>query len=898
MLIDYFRKSVAARLYAIILTVVFLMSFLGGYFYILNTKDLVAYEQILSTLSHVNSLPFKVSDTVNKIMRYRDDINDVLEQEVVAEIETLTRNTRKYIEACHNDDCRHSAEGLNSIILNLQQTANEVFQYSKRNQVTEELYQSIDLLGIIVDVSQTNVQRFISIELDYASQLRQRIADQKRGVKLLILMSSGFLVALLGSLLIFVRHSVIAPLVKLQNALIAYHENRKVIHLETRSQDEIGRLATVFNEMLEAIKKREQKILESEKRYRTIIDNLQDVYCRTTLDGQIEMISPSASRIFGYPKGFDFTGLNIQEILYVDPRDQVTLLDHLAKSRALTNYELLLKKNNRTPINVISSLAYYYDENGNVSGIEGILTDITDLKQANQRLEDSKEEFRQLYQQAPVMLHNINTEGVLIEVNRYWLETLGYTRVEVLGKQSIEFMAPESRQQFIELFPHLHKNLFIKDNEFQFITKKGETIDTIVSANMVKDFSGEWTGARVAIVNVTEHKRAMLEKEKLTQQLHQAQKLEAIGTLAGGIEHDFNNILGVIVGQAELIDIFNSEEGSPIKSRLNQILEASERAKNLVMQILTISRISTFATVPVDLVPLAKEVVKFIRSSTPSTIAIRQNIAGDKMVVLSDPSRMHQVFLNLCTNAVQAMEASGGMLDITIRSVELDETSVTQYPALTAGSYIMVVISDTGPGMPPDVKEKIFEPYFTTKREGEGTGLGLAVVHGIVKNQGGHVSVYSALGKGTTFRVLLPQTDDDGSTFNIKQSEELIKGNESVLLVDDEEQLLMTASDILIHLGYKVTTCIDPVEALNLFKEFPSQFDLVITDLTMPNLTGIQLIRELKKIQLEIPVILCSGFGRGVTEESAEKEGVNAFLYKPLTTRLLSQTIRSILTKE
>ena len=389
--------------------------------------------------------------------------------------------------------------------------------------------------------------------------------------------------------------------------------------------------------------------------------------------------------------------------------------------------------------------------------------------------------------------------------------------------------------------------------------------------------------------------RDISNEHQLEKQLRQSQKLESMGTLAAGIAHDFNNILAVIVGQTELIELFDTDKDSPVRPRLKKILKASYRAKNLIDQILAISRQREVSNVPVDLVPMAKEVAKFIRSSAPSTIDIIQNITEKQTVVLSNPSRIHQIFLNLCTNAVQAMGAENGALEISIESVFFDKISIQQYPDLSEGNYAMIVIADTGPGISKEVQRKIFDPYFTTKNEGEGTGLGLAVVHGIVKSQKGHITVYSEQGRGTTFRVLLPQIENDIISVKEEADYSIEHGTESILLVDDDEQLLHTGSDILENLGYKVTIHSSPDAALKAFSCEPSYFDLVITDFTMPGLSGFDLYKELSKIHPDIPVILCSGFGKGVTDESAKREGFRALLNKPFETFSLAKTIRSIL---
>jgi signal transduction histidine kinase/ActR/RegA family two-component response regulator len=380
------------------------------------------------------------------------------------------------------------------------------------------------------------------------------------------------------------------------------------------------------------------------------------------------------------------------------------------------------------------------------------------------------------------------------------------------------------------------------------------------------------------------------EAKKIEQQLKQAQKMEAIGTLAGGIAHDFNNILSSIIGFSELA-IKDVEKGSDIEDDLQEIQSAGLRAKELVQQILTFARQSDETNKPIRVSTIAKEVLKFIKSSIPANIIIHEDIQSESLI-LGSPTQIHQVLMNLFTNSAQAMEDNGGLLTFAVKDICVDPSNA--HRDLTSGDYILLQISDTGVGIPPAHLHTIFEPYFTTKPPGEGTGLGLSVVHGIVKSYGGKIQVDSLPGQGTCFKLFLPITKKRGP--DAASHEQVIPaGTEHILFVDDEAPILKISTKLLENLGYTVTARTSSVEALELFKSKPDLFDLVITDMTMPNMTGEVLAVEMMKIKPDIPVILCTGYSKKISEDAAIQLGIKALCYKPIVQADLAQTIRSIL---
>lgn len=382
------------------------------------------------------------------------------------------------------------------------------------------------------------------------------------------------------------------------------------------------------------------------------------------------------------------------------------------------------------------------------------------------------------------------------------------------------------------------------------------------------------------------------EKAKLTSQIQQAQKMESIGTLAAGIAHDFNNILTVIFGYTNMA-LYNIPENSPARNDLDSVLKASDRAKNLVRQILTFSRESELALQQIKPHAIVKEVVSLLRSAIPTTIEINHDIDPECGTILADPTQIHQVLMNLSTNAVHSMQEKG-VLEISLKQAVFTRGDLVHYPEMVPGAYVRLSVSDTGVGMEQETLNRIFDPFFTTKKIGEGTGLGLSVVHGIVMAHHGMITVDSTPGKGTTFHVFFPIIETEKIQV-VENDQALPTGNERILIVDDEEYLTEMWRQLLKFLGYRVTTTTSSKKALDIFRAQPEEFDLVITDQTMPGMTGAELSQELMGIRPDIPIILCTGYSSRVSIEEAIAMRIRKFFMKPVDTRQLAIAIREIL---
>jgi PAS domain S-box-containing protein len=507
-------------------------------------------------------------------------------------------------------------------------------------------------------------------------------------------------------------------------------------------------------------------------------------------------------------------------------------------------------------------------------------------KKAEKAVKESEERYRTLFEDSKDAIYIVLREGMFVDVNQAMLDLFGYTRDEMMGMNILDiYNNPGDRSVMLN---ELDKKGSLKDYSVKFKSRDGTEMDCLLTVT-VKRENSQIIGYQGIVRDITSQK-------KIEAQLRQAQKMEAIGTLAGGIAHDFNNILGAIIGYTEIADL-QVPKDSKAKESLKEVLNAGRRAKDLVKQILAFSRKGEQERIPIQIGPIVKEALKLLRSSLPTTIEIRQNIKSDTGIVEADPTQIHQILMNLCTNAAHAMREKGGILEVAIRNVEVgDWDSEFGQLDIPPGNYLRLTVSDMGQGMTPEVLERVFEPYYTTKEKGEGTGLGLSVVHGIVKNYGGTIRAYSELGKGSTFHVYFPVIREPAE--EVPETDKVAPiptGNERILFIDDEQSLAQLGKEMLERLGYKVTTRTSSTEALDLFKAKPDQFDLVVTDMTMPNMTGEKLAGELMKVRSDIPVIMCTGFSGRISEEEAKEIGIKAFVMKPLVMRDLAKTVRDVL---
>lgn len=597
-------------------------------------------------------------------------------------------------------------------------------------------------------------------------------------------------------------------------------------------------------------------------------------------DFNIRYIDPQWKKVYG-----DTTGRKCYQ--YFMDRDEVCpgcgIVKALNTKTIAVTEEVLPKENNR-PIQVTT--IPFKDSNGQWLVAE-VNVDITERKKAEKKLKDSYKTLQKILDSMPFGVITIGTDKIIRRANRAAVKMAGYNSTDELIDQLCHTtLCPAQKNKC----PILDMNQQVNQSEKTLVTKDGTKIPILKSVIPI-NIDGEDVLLE-AFINISDLKKERLQKEKLEAQLRQTQKMEALGTLAGGIAHDFNNILGALIGYTGLAQS-DVPEGTLAHQNLQEALIAANRAKELVKQILTFSRKDKTELIPVQINSTITEALKMLRSTLPATIEIRQNIDSDS-TILADETQIHQVIVNLCTNAVHAMEDSNGTLEVKLNNVNIYKNTTTKYGILKQGKYVRLSIKDTGCGINKETQDRIFEPFYTTKEPGKGTGLGLSVIHGIVKSHKGMITIDSKPGQGTTFKIYFPSVTDTEITEDNEQK--VIFGNsEHILFIDDEKPIVDMAEQMLQKLGYKVTTETSSTEALKLFQQQPDKFDLVITDQIMPELKGLQLAQKILNIRPDIPIILCTGYSEEVDLQEAKSIGVKQFVFKPLTKEEISRIIHTIL---
>ena len=647
-----------------------------------------------------------------------------------------------------------------------------------------------------------------------------------------------------------------------------------------------------------------EALQESEQRLADIINFLPDATLVIDREGRLiawnqaieEMTGVKAADMLGkddYEYAVPFYGkrrpILIDLVLNPDREEEVQYLG-LERKGAILAGESHIPELRGGQAYLRGTATVLRDSKGNIVGAIESIHDITERRQAERALVLAEEKYRSIFENATMGIFQTTPDGRILNANSAYAQIIGYTSLEEVADHFTDlsgqlYVHPEKRKELLQL---MEDRSSVQEYEVQVFRKDRSVAWVSINARAVRDADGQLLFIEGMVQDITERKA-------LETRLIQAQKMEAIGTLAGGIAHDFNNILAAIIGFTEMAKTkLQQEELHPY---LERVLEASERARNLVSQILTFSRSGTTEIRPIDMGPLIVEGLRLLRATLPSTIEIRQQISSPLPAIPAHPTQIHQVLINLCTNAAHAMRAHGGVIEVTLEALAITPAMAALHADLVPGKFVKLTVADTGSGIAPEIVDRIFDPFFTTKKPGEGTGLGLSVVYGIIEGYGGAITVQSERGEGSAFSVYLPALDTPVEDHQVGLPS-IPRGTGRVLLVDDEAMLVAMGRELIEDLGYEVTGIMDSRNALDMVRAQPDRFDLVITDMTMPGMTGTDLARELLAIRPDLPIILLTGFSELITEEKARQMGICGFAQKPLTLELLATLISQALTRE
>ena len=600
-------------------------------------------------------------------------------------------------------------------------------------------------------------------------------------------------------------------------------------------------------------------------------------------DGRYVDVNRSFLAMLGYEREEVIGRAAFDLGIWAEPQGRVGVVEKLQREGRLRDEPLRLRTKSGETRDVLASASIIKLHGHNL--ILSLFQDITERRRTEERLRESEQRYRDFFQTSRDCVFISSPKGDWLDFNDAAVELFGFADRAELMRIKIQdlYERPEQRE---ELLRRIEEVGFIKDFPVNLRRKDGSVIQTLMTSVGRKDENHRLIHHQGTIKDVTRQKA-------LEARLQLAHKMEALGTLAGGIAHDFNNILGIIVGFTEMA-LLELPGGSRPSAHLQKALEGIHRAERLVQQIVAIGQPPQQQRQPLEMLSLIKDSLRLLRTSLPETIEIRGRY-DCKGSILGESSEVQQLILNLCANAGHAMREQGGILEISLQEVTVESPEVMDYGDLSCGRYVKFMVRDTGHGIDPAIRDRIFDPYFTTKPAGEGSGLGLSIVHGTVKKYGGALKIDSEAGDGTCIQIFLPTVEAEPEVSEQQAFRDVPPGRGSILFVDDEFALIDVGKQMLTRLGYEVLALSNPRDALMAFVERPAQFDVVITDMTMPQMSGVDLARRVMEVRPDIPVILCTGYSEQVDKEKAKELGIRGFLMKPCSLRDFGKTLFLVL---
>jgi PAS domain S-box-containing protein len=848
--------------------------------------------------------------TLELVSRFSEEQNAEDEKNIEKALSTLATFKTMYLLYLPEEKEWH--EKIDASIQRFNSYITEYILLMKRGGTEGELNTVTDKIDEILDEFVSSVTPHI--EGKFSESLQRLEATKKRGLQAKrILIISGLLILVITLCVsLYISHLLAEPIRKLRDAALEIGEGRLDLTLQPTSNDEIGELAGAFNDMTANLSLAREELITARDYIDNIVRSMVATLIVTSPTGTIERVNSTTCLLLGYREQ-ELVGRSVHHFIVTKKNEELFRkeeLSNLVGKGLIKNLDVFLRTKDGGITPVLISGSTMLDRRGDLQAVIIVARDIREisnlldeLNRTNKKLKaeiadrlliekalkKSEENYREIFNATneAIFIHD-STTGVILDVNQTMLDMYGYAYDEALKLTISDLSSNELPYTQAEGIGFVKGAVAHGPQLFDWRArrKNGELFWVEVA---LKSTEIGGLGRVLAVV------RDVSDRKQIEEELRQAQKIEAIGTLAGGIAHDFNNILTVIFGYTELARM--RAENDPMMSELlEEVFKAGEQARNLVTQILTFSRRTEQEKKPLQLATVIQEALGLLRSTIPTTIEIRENIQSQHKA-LADPTQIHQIVMNLCTNAYHSMLETGGVLAVSLQEINLLEND---YPtaAIEPGRYLQLEVSDNGKGMDGLTKEKIFEPYFTTKEASEGTGLGLAVVHGIVKDHNGHISVYSEPGQGTTFHVYLPITEMEGDGSAGKTTESHPQGGtERIMVIDDEEIIVKYLRTALANHGYKITAYTNGLQALQDFSKRPGDYDLVITDMTMPYMTGAELAQQLLELRSDLPIILCSGYSELINKEKAKAMGIADYLQKPLVTDGLLKAIRNVLNR-